>query len=355
MTAPLAPLDADDLNWAWPDEPQDREPATDAPAERFPATWRLLDDAELMTLPDPDFLVAGMIPRRSVGVVYAPSGAGKTTFLAALTTAVAQLPSFYGHAVLHRGASCYVATEDPSGFKVRLRAAKRAARLPLDQAIGVYTFPEPIDLRDSVSVAGFGRFLQQQTAERSLELVIVDTYAAATPGASENSSEDTTTAMVHAQQWRDRLGVTVLLVHHTNAGGSRERGHTAMRGAADFMIAMTPVDDVIHVECSKQRNAAPFERLTLQLTPMPDGDGCILRRADDVIQGAALSPAQLKALSVLRETFGADGASKTEWQRSCADLNERTFYRACKVLAERGFTKAFGSHWRDTGKAVHGD
>ncbi|HEY0876689.1 MAG TPA: AAA family ATPase [Vicinamibacterales bacterium] len=354
MTAPLDPLDADELTWAWPDEPQDREPATDTPTTQFPATWRLLDDVELMALADPDFLIADMIPRRSVGVIYAPSGAGKTTFLAALTTAVAQLPSFYGHSVRHRGASCYVATEDPAGFKVRLRAAKRAAKLPLDAAIGVYTFPEPIDLRDSVSVAGFSRFLQQQSATLPLELVIVDTYAAATPGASENSSEDTTTAMVHAQQWRDRLGVTVILVHHTNAGGSRERGHTAMRGAADFMIAMTPVDDVIHVECSKQRNAAPFERLTLRLTPMPDGDGCILRRADDVIQGETLTPAQTKVLAVLRETFGADGATKTEWQRTCADVNERTFHRAAKVLADRGFIKAYGSHWRDTGKAVQG-
>lgn len=352
MTAdPVEPLDADDITWAWPDEPQDRATATgEAPAERFQSTWRLLDDVELMALADPEFLIDGMIPRRSVGVVYAPSGAGKTTFLAALTTALATLPSFYGHTVRHRGASVYVATEDPAGFKTRLRAAKRAAKLPLDVPIGVYTFPEPIDLRDATSVAQFTRFLQQAQPAIHLELVIVDTYASATPGASENSSEDTTTAMVHAQQWRDRLGVTVILVHHTNAGGSRERGHTAMRGAADFMIAMTPVDDVIHVECSKQRNAAPFERLTLRLTPMPDGDGCILRRADDVLQGDELTPAQAKVLQVLRDTFSSEGATKTEWQRTCADVNERTFYRACKVLVERNYVRQSGSHFRDTGK-----
>ena len=86
-----------------------------------------------------------------------------------------------------------------------------------------------------MSVARFGQFLRSADAKLSaLEVVVVDTYAAATPGASENSSEDTTTAMVHAQHWRDTLGVTVILVHHTNATGSRERGHTAMRGAVDL-------------------------------------------------------------------------------------------------------------------------
>jgi len=73
-----------------------------------------------------------------------------------------------------------------------------------------------------------------------LRAIAVDTYAAATPGASENSSEDTTQAMVHAQSWPDALGVSVILVRHTNTSGTRERGHSAMRGAADAMISLTP-------------------------------------------------------------------------------------------------------------------
>src|SRR5688572_5812607 len=58
------------------------------------------------------------------------------------------------------------------------------------------------------------------------------------------------------------VGVTVLLIHHTNASGTRERGHSAMRGAADFMIEMRPEDDVVKLECSKMRNGPPFETMT---------------------------------------------------------------------------------------------
>ncbi|MEP7306320.1 MAG: AAA family ATPase [Acidobacteriota bacterium] len=309
---------------------------------RLPDGWRLLNDVELMDLPDPEFIVDGVLPRKGVCVLYGPSGAAKTTMVAGLTIAVATGTDWFGHRVCRRGASVYVATEDVSGFKVRLRAAKIAANLSLEHCIGVYTFPEPIDLRDPVSVNRFTRFVE--STDVRMELVVVDTYAAATPGASENSSEDTTTAMAHAQTWRDQLNTSVLLVHHTNAGGSRERGHSSMRGAADLMISMTPVDDVVHVECSKQRNASPFAPITLKLTPVPQG-GCVLRLASDVLPTAGLTPVQDKVLTVLRDTFAANGATKSEWRSACQDVAERSFHRAAKVLVERSFVRTAGTHF----------
>jgi hypothetical protein len=326
-------------------------PDGDPSASPFPDGWRLLDDVQLMALPDPEWLVADVAPRRGVGVIYGPSGGAKTTLVAGLALSVATKRSFYGHEVRHRGSFVYVASEDPSGFKVRLRAAKIAAHIPLTTPIGVYTFPEPIDLRNPVSVAAFTRFLRQTEFPQPLEGILLDTYAAAMPGASENSSEDTTLAMAHAHQWREQLGVTVILVHHSNAGGTRERGHSAMRGAADFMISMTPVDDAIHVECNKQRNGSPFQPITLKLVPVAEG-GCVLRPASDVLPSTAFSAAQQKVYAVLQETFATDGATKSEWQRACLDIAERSFHRASKVLVERGFVNQVGSHFRISGKAA---
>jgi hypothetical protein len=117
------------------------------------------------------------------------------------------------------GASVYVGAEDVSGFKIRLAAAKRAAGLSLSEAIGVFCYPEAIDLRDPHSVRGFIYFLQG--CGTPFIGVSIDTYAAATPGAAENSSEGTTVAMAAAQQIRDALSVSVILVHHSNAGGTQ--------------------------------------------------------------------------------------------------------------------------------------
>lgn len=315
-----------------------------------PESLRFIDDVQLLELPDPEFLIDGFIQRRGVGVVYAPSGAGKTTFFAGMFTAIATGRPFYGHRVNHPGTCLDVAAEDASGFKARVRSAKRAAGLSLTDSIGLFTLPEPIDLRDAASVGRFCHAARTFPFPRALECIGIDTYAAATPGSSENSSEDTTTAMVHAQLIRDRLQATVIIAHHTNAGGSRERGHTAMRGAADFMISLTPVDDTLHVECSKQRNGAPFDKLVLKMTPDQDGSGCVLRLADEVLPSVSLSTAQAKVLGVLRDTFGFDGATKSEWQRTCHDIAERTFHRVCKVLVESGHVKQVGTHFRVTEK-----
>jgi hypothetical protein len=309
---------------------------------RVPTGWRLLDDVELMDLPDPEFIVDGILPRKGIGVLYGPSGACKTTLVAGLLTAIATGRDWFGFHICRRGSSAYVATEDVAGFKTRLRAAKLAASLTLDTAIGVYTFPEPIDLRDAGRIATFVRFVRE--ADVRVELVVVDTYAAAMPGAAENSSEDTTLAMTAAQKMRSALDAAVLLVHHTNAGGSRERGHSSMRGAADTMIAVTPVDDVIHIECSKQRNGAPFEPLLLKLVPVPAG-GCVLKRAIDVQPALGLTLTQDKVLKALRDTFDASGATKSDWRSACQDMPERTFHRVAKILVEGAYVRAAGNRF----------
>lgn len=311
-----------------------------------PESWRLLDDVEVMSLPDPEFAIDGVLPRRAVGALVAPPGIGKTTLAVSFGVALATGRPWFGHPVRHRGGTICAAAEDPGGFKLRIAAKKRADHLPLDRPLGIYTFPESVDLRDAVSVRRFADFLERafESGEPSRELLVIDTYAAAMPGANENSSEDTTTAMAHAFQWRDRLGLTVLLVHHTNASGNRERGHSSMRGAADFMLEMRPEDDVVKLECSKMRNGPMFDTLTLKLLPVEGG--CVFRLASDVLPSKMLSVTQTRVLAVLTDVFSADGATKSEWQRACGEVPERSFHRAAKILQERGLVKQIGTHFR---------
>jgi len=323
-----------------------REPSrapSDTPPRSIAPAFRLLDDVQVLELPDPEWSIDGILPRRAIVGLYGPPGSYKTTLIAGLHVAVATGQPWLGHRIANRGASIYVGAEDVSGFKIRLAAAKRAARLSLSHTVGVFCFPEAIDLLSDVSVDRFLTFIRESGG--AFELVTIDTYSASTPGAAENSSEDTTAAMMHAQQIRDALRATVVLVHHTNASGTRERGHSAMRGSADTMISLTPVDDAVEVECSKQRNGAPFPKLTLKPVPVPEG-GCVLRLAADVMAGPELTPTQAAVLSILQETFMADGATKSEWQRACQHIPERSFHRAAKILVERKRANQVGTHFR---------
>ena len=330
-----------------PDQPGFARDGQDEP--KVPDTWRILDDVEVLQLPDPEFLIDGILQRRSVAVIYSPPSVGKTTAIASMAVALATGRAWFGYRVARPVPCLYVGAEDPGGFKVRLAAAKRAAGLPLDTAIGVHTFPEAIDLRDDLSVTAFARFVKHRFPDGEI-VVFVDTYAAATPGAAENSSEDTSKAMTHGHLLKDALSATVVYAHHTNASGSRERGHSAMRGSADTMLDLQPVDDVIHVEASKQRNGASGHRLlTLKLVPEAGGS-VVLRPAGDVLPSGSLSPHQRRAYDVLRETFGLGGATKAEWQRVTTGVPERSFYRAAKVLVEAGFVAQVGTHFRITAK-----
>jgi hypothetical protein len=304
---------------------------------------RLLNDVELMALEDPDWLVEDVLPRRGVVCWVGPPGAYKTTSIAGVLLDIATARPWFGHRVRYPGKSLYVGAEDPSGFKLRLAAAKRAAGLSLTQVVGVYTYPDAIDLRDMANV---GRFIGGVQAHGvAFETVVVDTYAASTPGSAENSSEDTTAAMAAAQQIRDGLASTLVLIHHTNASGTRERGHSAMRGAADAMIMLEPVDDVVHVRCEKQRNGTPFETLTLKPVPATGG-GLVLRLAADVLPSTTLTPLQTQVLEALKDIAGRDGQTKTAWRAACSSVSERAFYKVANLLVDRGYVAQIGTHFR---------
>ena len=68
--------------------------------------------------------------------------------------------------------------------------------------------------------------------------------------------------------------------------------------------------------------------------------------ASDVLTGEGLSVNQAKALAVMRDTFDGDGATKSEWQRSCPDIPERTFHRVVAVLCDKGLVAKLGTHYR---------
>lgn len=325
-----------------PDD-MDAKPTTTAAASRM----RLYDDVEVMALPPTQWIIQHVIERKSKAAIVGPSGVFKTTLLADLLTAVAVGQDWFGHPVVHAGPSVYVAAES-GGFPTRLAASKRARKLSLTVPIGVYTYPAAIDLRNRRSVDGFVTFIQEQRCDPII--VGIDTYAAATPGAAENTSEDTTLAMRAATVIGQALEATVILVHHTNAAGTRERGHSSMKGDLDTLVMLEEVDDVIEVKCDKQRNAAKFD--TFKLKPIPDTAGSVvLRPAAQVLLSDTLTQKQAAVLDVLREA-GRDGVTKVQWKDLAKSIvTERSFYKIADRLEGQGYLVRAGTYFRaGTGK-----
>src|SRR5215204_764162 len=106
-------------------------------ADIFPvavkSSLRLLDDVELMALPDPEWLIEGIIPKGGRVAWIGMPDSFKTTSIADVLVAIATSQSWHGHRVAHRGASIYLG-EERSGFKARLKAAKLGRQLSLDRS-----------------------------------------------------------------------------------------------------------------------------------------------------------------------------------------------------------------------------
>lgn len=191
----------------------------------------------------------------AVSMIVGPSQHGKSFFAVDLGMAVARGEDFFGHPTM-RGGVLYIAAESGRGLKKRLRAYRSWNGLDGDdgkpaQDLPFILLPGKFNLfagdEDTNALLDDGKHWNELFLQRfgvPLRLVIVDTYAAATPGADEISARDVTQILARANRISEELRCNVSLVHHANAGGSKPRGHTAI---------FANVENVVSVELSEKR------------------------------------------------------------------------------------------------------
>jgi AAA domain-containing protein len=93
----------------------------------------------------------------------------------------------------------------------------------------------PINLLDENEV---GAFIEQLRKVNPV-LVVVDTLSRCLVGADENAQSAMTTAVDNLDRIRTSVdGLTVLVLHHLNAAGKRERGSSVLFGALDTQLRL---------------------------------------------------------------------------------------------------------------------
>ena len=94
-------------------------------------------------------------------------------------------------------------------------------------------------------------------------------------GGDENSAKDVGRFIAAVDELRSVYKCASLTVHHTGKDGEDERGSSALRGAADAMLAPKPDGAGVKLACVKQKDAAPFDPWRLHLEVVQDS--CVLR------------------------------------------------------------------------------
>jgi hypothetical protein len=296
-------------------DPSPTEPPPNAP--RFiirPESW-------LDTLPDPEWLVEGEVLARAYQMIYGAAGCGKT-FIAinrALRVATA------GYRVL------YIATEDLSGIRQKVRAWRRHHRT-MEGYFTILDMPDGLDLADHRHVSE----LIDTISPENYHYIVVDTLREAHTG-DENSSGDTSRVNRAIQRIIRATGTTIEVVHHTGVADGRERGSTALSGNLDLKWKVSNDDGTIVMTCEKYRYGPALEKRYLTLLPRDDGSAVVVpntRRKDPT---AALTRAQKDILEFLSQSIFDECGARTKQIEEGTGHKGGTLYRSLSTLKDRGY------------------
>jgi putative DNA primase/helicase len=225
-----------------------------------------INDFLALDIPAREMLLAPILPERSLAMLYAPRGMGKSWLALSIGLAVASGQPILRWSAPRQRNVLYV---DGEMRLVSLQERLKAISVPFGTAIPNDGFR----LLAADQIDG-GINLSTEIRQRSLEplledvnLLILDNLSTLASTTSESASD----AWVPMQNWLLKLrrrGIAVLLVHHAGTNG-RQRGTSRREDALDAVIALRRPEDY----CPEQ--GARFEIHFEKLRNRVEGDGAV--------------------------------------------------------------------------------
>jgi hypothetical protein len=294
----------------------------------------VLRRGQLADLPQPQPLIEDTLDQRTVALLAGRNSSGKSFLALDWSCSVVTGHSWQGRAVLNPGPVLYIAAEGAHGLHQRISAweyawKRQASELDvLPMPVNFFTGERTAELEDIVRTAQY-------------RMVVIDTWARSTVGGQENNNSDSTTAFARVDRIR-RLGPTVLVVAHTDAGDNKARGATALEDNVDTVYRMA--GDAIHIKLERtKRKDGPREdnhalslgRIHLGQDPQTGEDitSCVIQSADR--DSGHVTAKGTELLAAFMDNFADIGCTKAEL-RNVAGQSPATFARSLNALVRAG-------------------
>lgn len=287
-----------------------RRPLRDPEAKAALAMFRTLSLSDLEGLPEPEWLVNGIVPADGLTTLYGAPGSTKSfCILDAALSIAAGLP-FHGHAV-KAGTGIYCVGEGLRGLRWRIESWKLAHpeadyELLEKNLIIVPHAPRLLDPSEQVMLHNTCKDVAEERGD--LRLFIIDTWARSLTGGDENSAQDAGVAIDVCEKVRAETGATPFIVHHSGADGLRERGSTALRGASDCTLHMDRQEQsgIITLSQKKSKDSEPFAPMKFTLQQF--GHSVVLKNVPAVLSMPnGYQPAQKTRADWAREAIERQG------------------------------------------------
>jgi len=229
----------------------------------------ILPLADLLSIPEPEWLITDHLHEQEIAVLYGKPGAGKS-FVAldwafSIATGIPWLKQFK----TKQTPVLYLAGEGAASLQKRAEAWLSAHTC---QEAPVYFQCRPLPLLEDETIEALQEALDAFPTEvddggLNPGFIVVDTLSQFMMGGEENGP-DMALFVSHLRQIGQERNSTILIVHHTNKGGEQERGHTALRGNVDVMFRVAGKDTNglltgIELQNDKQRDNPRAETLSL--------------------------------------------------------------------------------------------
>lgn len=193
-----------------------------------------------------EYLIKGLLTKNEVSMLLGESQSGKSFVAIDLAMAVARGLPWFGLRS-QQGGVIYQAGESATGVRRRRLPAYRRYYDVAREALPFVLLQHPLDLytsdEDTEAFIDECRYWAKTFGAVPLELVIIDTFNKATPGANENDGKDMGAVLARCDRIRRETGAHVMLVHHLNSGGTKARGHTSLFANVENVITVKKVED----------------------------------------------------------------------------------------------------------------
>ncbi len=231
-----------------------------------------------------DWVVRGVLPRAELAVVYGESGSGKS-FLALDLCAAITRGIEWREKRTAKGRVVYVCAEGAGGFKARMRAYARGHDVSLAELPSVIAdAPNMLEPKDAAlitkAIENWGE----------VDVVVIDTLSATTPGGNENSGEDMGRVLSHCKLLHRKTGALVVLIHHSGKDATKgARGWSGLRAAADAEIEVTRNGDFRAATVTKMKDGSDGASWSFKLKPLILGvdaygdeeSSCVVEHTED--------------------------------------------------------------------------
>jgi len=264
-----------------------------------------------------DWIIEDIMPSNSVGMIYGPSGSGKSHVILSMAAMIANGRDWFDKET-EQGNVLVMAGEGLPGLSRRLLAIEKEHNLAIDQQ-KLHVSSRAIGLDTD---NGYKQVLQAiEELETPPKVIFIDTLSRHLMESGENSNDDMARFINKLEDIRLMYGCTIILVHHTGKSTNQgARGASALKANVDFSFEVSGQNKKCRFSCDKMKDAD--DAIPSKYFEIKAVDLGLISSKGKPITGACVvgstTPTSLKIIKQSKEeiALACFNADKKEWHQA---------------------------------------